>query len=90
MISGLHASVNMHISARYHNMEGDETSMNFTKYYDGFGKHPERIRNLHLVYALAVRAVNRISEQLIYKNYTTGLCSTNDAFTVLHVSTLLR
>ena len=90
LISGLHASVNMHVSARYHDMETNQIFMNHTKYFEGLGKYPERVKNLHLLYALTVRAVNRISEQLVYKDYTTGVCSQNDALTVLHVSTLLR
>lgn len=89
LISGLHASINMHVSARYPDMDTNEFSMNHTKYYEGLGMYPDRVKNLHLLYALSVRAVNRISEQLLYKNYTTGVCQQNDALTVLHVSTLL-
>ena len=79
----------MHVSARFYDMDTKETYKNHTKYFEGLGQHPERVKNLFLLYALSLRAVNRISEQLIYKNYTTGVCQQNDAMTIINVSTLL-
>lgn len=79
----------MHVSARYHDEMTDTHFMNHTKFYHNLGQHPERVKNLHLLYALTVRAVNKISDQLIYKDFTTGVCAKNDAETPGHVVQLL-
>ena len=89
IISGLHASVNMHIAANYYDMESNKTYANHTMYYNQLGSFPERISNLHFTYALTVRAVNRIHDQLLKNDYTTGICQDDDAMTIIHISELL-
>lgn len=44
---------------------------------------------MHFVYALVVRAVNRVHEQLLFNNYTTGLCEQNDQLTLIYMTNLL-
>lgn len=61
-ISGLHASINMHVAANYYNQDSSEPFMNHSMYYQSLGKHPDRLKNMHFVYALVVRAVNRVHE----------------------------
>lgn len=88
-VSGLHASVNIHISHNYHDSETNQTYPNHTMYLEKIGAHRDRLRNLHMVYALVVRAINRIDAQLVEHDYTTGLCSVKDAETHVHVRELL-
>lgn len=44
---------------------------------------------MYFVYALVVRAVNRVHEQLLFNNYTTGLCEQNDQLTLIYMTSLL-
>jgi hypothetical protein len=44
---------------------------------------------MHFTYALVVRAINRVHDQLIQNDYTTGICDLDDSVTVLHVANLL-
>ena len=43
MVSGLHTSVNMHIDSNFYDAERDLMYANYTRYYEHFGSHPERI-----------------------------------------------
>ena len=43
IISGLHSSVNMHISANYYDMESNRTYANHSMFYEKLGKYPDRI-----------------------------------------------
>ena len=65
------------------------TFANHQMYFDKIGSNPERLKNLHFLYALVVRAINRIHDQLIYNDYTTGLCEADDEMTVVHITDLL-
>lgn len=62
LVSGLHASISLHVASRYYDMDTDEFSWNHGMFYNAVGGHPDRVKNLHLVYALALRAVNLLSE----------------------------
>lgn len=59
-MSGLHASVNMHVSTHYIDENSVEHFKNHSMYYDAIGKYPERIKNIHFVYAIVVRALNLV------------------------------
>ncbi len=63
LVSGLHASVNMHISTHYVDDDLREFA-NHSMYLNGLGRHPDRIKNLHMLYALVIRSVNLIHSQL--------------------------
>jgi len=60
IISGLHSSVNMHVSARYYDMDSNTTYANHQMFYEKLGQFPDRISNMHFTYALVVRAINRV------------------------------
>lgn len=62
LISGMHASISLHIAARYYDMDTDSMYMNHGMFYESVGAHPDRVKNLHLVYALALRAVNLLHD----------------------------
>jgi hypothetical protein len=64
-ISGLHASINTHVASRYHDMNKNITFMNHSMYLNSVGYYHDRIQNLHMVYALVLRAVNKINDLLI-------------------------
>ena len=89
LISGLHASVNIHVSTHYVDVERNTTYANHDMYYDKVGNSPDRIKNMYFLYALLIRAVNRIHDQLIYNDYTTGLCERDDNLTIIHMTDLL-
>ena len=79
----------MHISANYYDMESNKLYANHSMFYEKLGKFPDRIANMHFTYALVVRAINRVHDQLIQNDYTTGICDEDDSMTVLHVANLL-
>jgi ERO1-like protein alpha len=59
LVSGMHASVNMHVSTHYQGSKGNETYPNHSLYYRNLGAHPERIKNMYFLYAAVLRAINR-------------------------------
>lgn len=89
MISGVHTSVNMHVTTHYNTDDANQTSRNHSAYYQKLGPYPQRIKNLHFAYALSVRALNMIANQLIDNDYTTGLCEKDDQMTGLYMMDLL-
>ena len=59
MMSGLHASVNTHISEGFEHPENpDELTNNKTYWLQSVGNHPDRVKNLHFIYAAVVKAVS--------------------------------
>jgi ERO1-like protein alpha len=89
LISGLHTSVNMHVSSNYMDVDKNNTYANHDMYYEKIGNSPDRIKNMYFLYALLIRAVNRIHDQLIFNDYTTGLCERDDSLTIVHMTDLL-
>ena len=63
LMSGLHTSINTHISDGF--FEEDEKVTNMTYFYSRVGDHEDRIKNLYLVYAAAVKAVSLIEPTLL-------------------------
>ena len=58
MISGLHASVNTHISEGFSDLKNPGNNVaNQTFFLDHVGNHLDRVKNLHFVFAAAVKAV---------------------------------
>lgn len=57
LMSGLHTSINMHVADAFENDKG-ELEANTTYFLEKIGKHPERIKNLYLIYAALLRAVS--------------------------------
>lgn len=89
LISGIHASVNMHVNTHYETDNYNNTKPNYLGFLQALGKHPDRIKNMHFVYAIAVRALNLIHKQLIDHDYTTGLCESDDNMTGIYMMDLL-
>lgn len=89
LISGIHASVNMHVARNYYDQDTNTSYPNHTMYFYGIGNHPDRLKNLHLVYAITMRALNVVHEQLITHDYTTGLCIEQDQMSQKYMRELL-
>lgn len=79
LVSGLHASINTHIAMHYEFFKetqepatrenwGFGSDLQFKAWKALFdervGRHPDRIRNLHFVFALMLRALHRLEPQL--------------------------
>ena len=77
LMSGLHASVNAHVSEGF---EGPENSLvnNQTYFLDHVGNHPDRVKNLHFTYAAVVKAITIMEQSLVQKDYETGLGTQDD------------
>lgn len=89
LISGLHASISMHIAKRY--LYGERWGVNTSIYVERLRNHPERIANLNLAYAVVLRAVSKVSAALHPHNYSyvTGN-KPNDEFTRSEVAKLFQ
>lgn len=68
LISGLHASISMHIAKRY--LFGERWGVNTSIYRERLREHPERIANLKLAFAVVLRAVSKASASLHPSNYS--------------------
>ena len=79
MISGLHASVNTHISEGFEDPVNHElTTNNQTYFLEAVGHHPDRVKNLHFIYAAVVKAVSMMEHALVQNDYETGLGNKED------------
>ncbi|XP_054167028.1 ERO1-like protein alpha [Oppia nitens] len=65
-ISGLHSSINIHLSALYHNIDGS-FSHNIKEFVKRFDGQTDYIRNLYFVYLLELRALNKAEPYLLNK-----------------------
>lgn len=68
LISGLHASISMHIAKRY--LLGERWGVNTSIYRERLRDHPERIANLKLAFAVVLRAVSKASTSLHPDSYS--------------------
>ena len=73
LMSGLHASVNTHISEGFEDPKTLERTNNHTYYLKSIGDHPDRVKNLHFIFAAVVKAVGLMEQTLVQNDYTTGL-----------------
>lgn len=90
LISGLHASITMHIARRYLH-SNHVWGPNIQIYKDRLRPYPERLANLDVTYALVLRAVSKASSALHPLNYTyiTGNHE-NDHFTATTLDKVFR
>ena len=65
MMSGLHASVNTHISEGFEDPKTGDFINNSTYFLNAVGDHPSRVRNLHFIFAAVVKAVGLMEQTLI-------------------------
>ena len=58
MVSGLHTSINTHISVGFEDWRTKKLTSNTTYFYSKIGEHEDRIKNLYLIYAATLKAIN--------------------------------
>lgn len=79
LMSGFHASVNTHISEGFESKESPgELVNNRTYFLNSVGDHPDRVKNLHFLYAAVVKAVSLMEKSLINNDFETGLKNSDD------------
>jgi hypothetical protein len=60
LLSGLHASINMHVNTHFFNAKVEQSTANHKRYVKSLGAFEDRLKNLYFIYAVVVRAVNRL------------------------------
>ncbi|KAF8931856.1 endoplasmic reticulum Oxidoreductin 1-domain-containing protein [Dissophora ornata] len=72
LISGLHASISIHICDEWFNQTTGEWGPNLDCFVSRVGMHPERLENIYFDYAVMLRAVSKISDFLAGYEFMTG------------------
>lgn len=73
LISGLHASISVHIAADYLLDEStNQWGQNFEILHERVLRYPERVRNLYFTFLFVLRAVTKASDYLEQAEYDTG------------------
>ena len=90
LMSGLHASVNTHISNAFVDPETQESSNNQTYFLEKVGNHEDRVRNLHFIYAAVVKAVSMMEPVLLNIDLSSGIDERYDPESELLLRDLLR
>lgn len=72
VISGLHASISMHVCHEYLDQKTGEWSPNLECFISRIAQHPERLQNVYFNYVLLVRALARAGEYLTNFNLKPG------------------
>jgi hypothetical protein len=88
-MSGLHTSINTHVSANFYKLNSEEPYKNTTYFLERIGDHPDRVKNLHFIYSAAVRAVGLIHKAMRRQDYNTGINQFEDKKTIKLVDQLL-
>ncbi|KAI9592147.1 hypothetical protein BDF19DRAFT_407447 [Syncephalis fuscata] len=70
ILSGLHASISIHICDEHFNHETNQWEHNLDCFITRIGKHPERLQNVYFNYVLLLRAVTKMAPFL--ENYRFG------------------
>jgi hypothetical protein len=65
LMSGLHTSINTHVSANFYRLDSEEPYKNMTYFLERVGNHLDRVKNLHFIYSAAVRAVGLIQKAML-------------------------
>ncbi len=78
LISGLHASINMHVSKNFFDLKTLEEKPNHAMYLNSIGYHADRLQNLHFLFAVILRAINRAEPILRAYDYDTHLNKEED------------
>ncbi|XP_057948137.1 endoplasmic reticulum oxidoreductin-1 isoform X2 [Malania oleifera] len=73
LISGLHASISVHIAADYLlDKSINQWGQNLELMYDRVLRYPERVRNLYFTFLFVLRAVTKAADYLDLAEYDTG------------------
>ena len=75
LVSGLHASISIHICDDYLDQKTGLWSPNLDCFISRIGQHPERLQNVYFDYVLMLRALAKAAPYLL----DTDLCTGNDA-----------
>lgn len=75
LISGLHASISIHICDEYLDQQTGEWSPNLDCFISRIGEHPERLQNVYFDYVVFLRALAKAGPYL--EKY--DMCTGNDA-----------
>jgi hypothetical protein len=67
-MSGLHTSINTHIADGFEDANGNNVH-NLEYFQFRVGSSEERIKNLHLIYALVVKATAQVGDSLLAQDY---------------------
>ncbi|BGP41074.1 endoplasmic oxidoreductin-1 [Rhodotorula kratochvilovae] len=65
VISGLHASISVHICDDYLDQQTGKWAPNLDCFITRIGQHPERLENMYFTYVLLLRALSRAGPQLV-------------------------
>ncbi|BGP56261.1 endoplasmic oxidoreductin-1 [Rhodotorula sphaerocarpa] len=80
VISGLHASISVHICDDYLDQQTGEWAPNLDCFITRIGQHPERLENMYFTYVLLLRALARSGPQLVRTlEETAGELDTRDS-----------
>ncbi|PUU82195.1 endoplasmic reticulum Oxidoreductin 1-domain-containing protein [Tuber borchii] len=72
VISGMHASISMHLCWDYLNQSTGEWSPNLSCFVSRFENYPERLQNIYFNYALLARAVGKLRNYLPTYTFCSG------------------
>ncbi|KAG0341985.1 hypothetical protein BG004_005794, partial [Podila humilis] len=72
LISGLHASISIHICDEWFNQTTGAWGPNLDCFISRVGVHPERLENIYFDYAVVLRAMTKISDYLAGYEFCTG------------------
>jgi hypothetical protein len=67
-MSGLHTSINTHVADGFEDDKGTKVH-NWEYFQSRVGSSEERVKNLHLIYALVVRATAQVGDNLLKQDY---------------------
>ncbi len=69
----MHTSINTHVSYNFYDQATNTVAPNLNMFYHVVGKFPDRLKNLFFIYAVVLRAVNRLAPTLENYDYNTGI-----------------
>ncbi|KAG0642705.1 endoplasmic reticulum Oxidoreductin 1-domain-containing protein [Tuber brumale] len=72
VISGMHASISMHLCWDYLNQSTGEWSPNLSCFVSRFENYPERLQNIYFNYALLARAIGKLRNYLPTYTFCSG------------------
>uniref|UniRef100_A0A7S4L0X3 Cytochrome b5 heme-binding domain-containing protein n=1 Tax=Guillardia theta TaxID=55529 RepID=A0A7S4L0X3_GUITH len=75
MLSGMHASINIHISEQYYppvKGKRDKWEPNLDRFMNHYGANPERLKNLHFAFVVLLRALRKAAPYLYNFPFSVG------------------
>ncbi|KAF3919564.1 hypothetical protein ABW20_dc0102655 [Dactylellina cionopaga] len=78
VISGMHASISMHLCYDFLNQTTGKWGPNLQCYKDRLHAYPDRIQNIYFNYAILLRAVAKLRKSLKHYTFCAGDKRTND------------